>query len=104
MFIYNARPTYLSWTHFSISLSHQQLIIQQPTFPLEIILICVHEFVVVQCGVDGLAGDPHAIWNWSLNDGEGSLGWCVGRICNQWGCKVLMLGGGEHVMIVRRLF
>lgn len=52
------------------------------------------EFVIVQCGVDGLAGDPHAVWNWSLNDGEGSLGWCMDRVCNQWGCKVLMLGGG----------
>lgn len=51
--------------------------------------------VVLQCGVDGLAGDPHAIWNWSMCDGEGSLGWCVERVCALWGCKVLMLGGGE---------
>ncbi|TFY54229.1 hypothetical protein EVJ58_g8982 [Rhodofomes roseus] len=54
------------------------------------------EVLIVQCGVDGLAGDSHAIWNWSLNDGEGSLGWCVDRICNQWGCTVLMLGGGGY--------
>ena len=53
------------------------------------------EYVVVQCGVDGLAGDPHGVWNWSLADGEGSLGWCVERVCATWGCKVLLLGGGE---------
>lgn len=53
------------------------------------------ECVVLQCGVDGLAGDPHGVWNWSVGDGEGSLGWCVERVCAQWGCKVLMLGGGE---------
>ncbi|KAH9918958.1 histone deacetylase complex protein [Fomitopsis serialis] len=54
------------------------------------------ECVIVQCGVDGLAGDPHGIWNWSLNDGEGSMGWCIDRVCNRWGCKVLMLGGGGY--------
>ena len=53
------------------------------------------EYVVVQCGVDGLAGDPHGVWNWSLADGEGSLGWCVERVCATWGCTVLLLGGGE---------
>ncbi|KAH9941299.1 histone deacetylase 8 [Epithele typhae] len=51
--------------------------------------------VVVQCGADGLAGDPYATWNWSIGDGEGSMGWCVDRVCG-WGCKVLLLGGGGY--------
>ena len=49
-------------------------------------------YVVVQCGADGLAGDPYATWNWSL-DGEGSMGWCVDQICG-WQSKMLLLGGG----------
>ncbi|GBE87672.1 Histone deacetylase phd1 [Sparassis crispa] len=53
-------------------------------------------FVVVQCGVDGLAGDPCAIWNWSLGGVEGSLGWCIERICHEWNCKTLLLGGGGY--------
>lgn len=53
------------------------------------------DYVVVQCGVDGLAGDPYATWNLSLT-GEGSLGWCIDRICNQWQRKVLLLGGGGY--------
>lgn len=53
------------------------------------------DFVVLQCGADGLAGDPYAVWNWSLG-GEGGLGWCVDRVCNSWGCKTLLLGGGER--------
>ena len=56
------------------------------------------DFVVVQCGVDGLAGDPCAMWNWSLGDGEGSLGWCVDRICNSWDSKTLLLGGGRCLL------
>lgn len=52
-------------------------------------------YVVVQCGVDGLAGDPYAIWNWSLGGAEGSLGWCIERICNTWSCQTLLLGGGK---------
>ena len=51
------------------------------------------DFLVMQCGVDGLAGDPYATWNWSIGDGEGSLGWCVEQVCG-WGCKTLFLGGG----------
>lgn len=54
------------------------------------------DIAVVQCGVDGLAGDPHAVWNWSLGAADGSLGWCIKRICNEWGCKVLLLGGGGY--------
>lgn len=71
------------------------------------------DFVVLQCGVDGLAGDPHAIWNWSLT-GPGSLGWCVNDVVNNWPGRKLLLGGGEplpamrnsdrgHDRIVRRL-
>ncbi|KAF7318281.1 Hist-deacetyl domain-containing protein [Mycena chlorophos] len=61
------------------------------------------DFVVVQCGVDSLAGDPHAIFNWSLGpcddiSGRGSLGWCVSRVLNHpdWRGKKLLLGGGGY--------
>lgn len=52
------------------------------------------DFVVLQCGVDGLAGDPCATWNWSLGSEEGSLGWCIGRVIKEWPGKKLLLGGG----------
>ncbi|KAH9855639.1 histone deacetylase 8 [Lenzites betulinus] len=52
------------------------------------------DYVIVQCGVDGLAEDPQATWNWSLG-GEGSLGWYVEQI-SRWGCKTLLLGGGGY--------
>jgi histone deacetylase 8 len=52
-------------------------------------------FIVVQCGVDGLAGDPCATWNWSLGGSDGSLGWCIGRIIKEWSGKKLLLGGGR---------
>lgn len=51
-------------------------------------------YVIVQCGVDGLAGDPQAIWNWALG-GQGSLGWYVDQIC-RWESKTLLLGGGRE--------
>lgn len=54
------------------------------------------DFVVVQCGLDGLAEDPYKIWNWSLDDGEGSLGWCIHRLVNEWDSKTLFLGGGGY--------
>ncbi|PCH45034.1 histone deacetylase 8 [Wolfiporia cocos MD-104 SS10] len=54
------------------------------------------DFVVVQCGVDGLAGDPNGVWNWSLGDSDGSLGWCISRVCGHWKCKTLLLGGGGY--------
>ena len=55
------------------------------------------EYVIVQCGVDGLAGDPCAKWNWCLDrQSEGSLGWCVERIL-QWNCGTLLLGGGMYI-------
>ncbi|KAI3601319.1 histone deacetylase 8 [Moniliophthora roreri] len=55
------------------------------------------DYVVVQCGVDGLAGDPGAgrVGNWCLG-GEGSLGWCVQRILETWRGKKLLLGGGGY--------
>ena len=51
------------------------------------------DFVVLQCGADGLSGDPCKVWNWSLG-GEGGIGWCVERVVQRWGVKVLLLGGG----------
>ena len=36
------------------------------------------DYVVVQCGADGLAGDPHGIWNWSTGSEEGTMVWRVG--------------------------
>jgi histone deacetylase 8 len=56
------------------------------------------DFVVLQCGVDGLAGDPYGVWNWGLGDAvddAGSLGWCVRQVCETWGVKTLLLGGGR---------
>ncbi|KAI0777517.1 histone deacetylase 8 [Trametes elegans] len=52
------------------------------------------DYVVVQCGVDGLAGDPYATWNWALG-GEGGLGWCIDNAC-RWNCGTLLLGGGGY--------
>ncbi|KAI0684298.1 histone deacetylase complex protein [Cytidiella melzeri] len=54
------------------------------------------DYVVVQCGVDGLAGDPYAVWNWSLGSSEGSLSWCLSRILHVWQCKTLLVGGGGY--------
>jgi histone deacetylase 8 len=63
------------------------------------------DYVVIQCGVDGLAGDPFATWNWSLGgpanseksevSEEGSLGWCIHQIL-AWPGKKLLLGGGGY--------
>ncbi|KAI5889109.1 Arginase/deacetylase [Schizophyllum commune H4-8] len=74
------------------------------------------DYVVLQCGVDALAGDKCGIGGWSLggededdvdeeagmdvDGGErlalGSLGWCVDRVVNRWGVKTLLLGGGGY--------
>ncbi|KAJ7255215.1 histone deacetylase complex protein [Mycena rebaudengoi] len=54
------------------------------------------DYVVLQCGVDGLAGDPCATFNWSIGPGEGSLGWCIGRVINEWRGKKILLGGGGY--------
>ena len=51
------------------------------------------DYIVLQCGVDGLAEDPLGAWNWSLG-GEGGLAWCVQRILDS-PAKVLLLGGGN---------
>lgn len=52
------------------------------------------DYIVMQCGADGLAGDPCATFNWSLGGGPGSLGWCVHRVL-RWKGKKLLLGGGR---------
>ncbi|KAH6909584.1 histone deacetylase complex protein [Coprinopsis sp. MPI-PUGE-AT-0042] len=54
------------------------------------------DYVVVQCGVDALAGDPWATFNWSIGGGDGSLGWCIDRILSTWPGKKLLLGGGGY--------
>ncbi|KAJ7582697.1 hypothetical protein C8J56DRAFT_227578 [Mycena floridula] len=54
------------------------------------------DYCVLQCGVDGLAGDPCATFNWSLGDGPGSLGWCVERVVKHWRGRKLLLGGGGY--------
>lgn len=53
------------------------------------------DYVVIQCGADGLAGDPHGIWNWSAGEGRrGDMDWCIGQVINNWRSKILLLGGG----------
>ncbi|GAA6023577.1 hypothetical protein JCM11491_005350 [Sporobolomyces phaffii] len=47
--------------------------------------------VVVQCGVDGLNGDPCKEWNLSLSD----YGHCVSAILD-WNVPTLLLGGGGY--------
>ncbi|KAJ3771033.1 hypothetical protein FB446DRAFT_742043 [Lentinula raphanica] len=57
------------------------------------------DYIVIQCGVDGLAGDTKCkVFNWCLDIAiEGSLGWCVSRIVNEWkGSRKLFLGGGGY--------
>ncbi|KAF8605689.1 Arginase/deacetylase [Ceratobasidium sp. AG-I] len=60
----------------------------------------VPAYLIVQCGVDGLAGDPYAMWNWDIDaEREGSMGWCVSRIMGwvkERGVKVVFLGGGGY--------
>ena len=54
------------------------------------------EYIVVQCGVDGLSGDPMATWNWGIDLNErGSMGWAVNEVL-QWRCKTLLVGGGGY--------
>ncbi|CAE6469219.1 unnamed protein product [Rhizoctonia solani] len=59
-------------------------------------------YLVIQCGVDGLSGDPYAVWNWDIDiEKEGSLGWCVRKLM-QWvgargkNIKAIFLGGGGY--------
>lgn len=52
------------------------------------------EFIILQCGVDGLAGDPCSIWNLGLDVNlAGSLGWVVQNVMD-WDKRTLLLGGG----------
>ena len=54
------------------------------------------EFIMLQCGVDALAGDPCAVFNWGLGlNTQGSLGWCVNE-CLSWDLKTVLLGGGDY--------
>ncbi|KAF7979298.1 hypothetical protein HWV62_43012 [Athelia sp. TMB] len=53
------------------------------------------DYIVIQCGTDGLAGDPCGVWNWSLG-GEGGMGWCISRALAWPGKKVLLGGGGYN--------
>ncbi|KAI0292584.1 Arginase/deacetylase [Russula brevipes] len=55
------------------------------------------DHIVLQCGVDGLAGDPVGAWNWTLG-GEGGLAWCVQRVLD-FPAKVLLLGGGGYSLV-----
>jgi len=54
------------------------------------------DYVVLQCGVDALAGDPYGILNWGLGPDEGSLGWCVRKVIEEWNGKKVLLGGGGY--------
>lgn len=54
------------------------------------------DYTVLQCGVDSVAGDPCATFNWSLGTSDGSLGWCVQRVVKEWPGKKLLLGGGGY--------
>lgn len=56
------------------------------------------DYIVLQCGVDGLAGDPVGAWNWALG-GEGGLAWWLQRVLD-FSAKVLLLGGG--IVLTRR--
>lgn len=53
------------------------------------------DFIIIQCGVDGLAGDPCATFNWSLGGAAGSLGWYINKIL-EWQGRKLLLGGGGY--------
>ncbi|EJD52360.1 Arginase/deacetylase [Auricularia subglabra TFB-10046 SS5] len=54
--------------------------------------------VVVQCGTDGLAGDPCGVWNWSLSAGS-EYGMGMGDVVSRvlcWRIPTLLLGGGGY--------
>ncbi|PVG00820.1 Arginase/deacetylase [Serendipita vermifera] len=54
------------------------------------------QYLIIQCGADGLAGDPMGVWNWEVDPSvAGSMGWCVKRAID-WGCKTILLGGGGY--------
>ncbi|KAF9041205.1 histone deacetylase complex protein [Panaeolus papilionaceus] len=54
------------------------------------------DYIIVQCGVDALAGDPCATSNWCLGGAEGSLGWYLEKVIKEWPGKKLILGGGYN--------
>ena len=61
------------------------------------------DYVVIQCGSDGLAGDPHGIWNWSVGEGcEGDMDWCIGQVIHHWSAKVMLIGGGNTIFTKSR--
>ena len=51
------------------------------------------DFVIIQCGLDGLAGDLIATCNWCL-DGVRFLRWCITQRLRDCQGKKLLLGGG----------
>jgi histone deacetylase 8 len=53
------------------------------------------DYIILQCGLDSLAEDPCATFNWSLT----SLGWCVDRVINHWRGRKLLLGGGKLPLV-----
>ncbi|KIY70566.1 Arginase/deacetylase [Cylindrobasidium torrendii FP15055 ss-10] len=53
--------------------------------------------MVIQCGVDALAGDPHAVMNWSLPARQdGSLGYYIQHLLHDFPGKKVLLGGGGY--------
>lgn len=54
------------------------------------------DYVVLLLGMDALAGDAlvDGAANWSTG-GVGGVDWCVEQVKN-WGCKLLVLGGGGY--------
>ncbi|WWC70151.1 uncharacterized protein I206_104098 [Kwoniella pini CBS 10737] len=53
------------------------------------------DFIVLQMGSDGLAGDRVGQFgNWSV-DGEGGMKWCIERV-KKWGKKTCITGGGGY--------
>lgn len=53
------------------------------------------DFVIVCCGVDGLADDGKGVWNLSSGEEPGGLGWVVRQICD-WQLGTVLLGGGTR--------
>ena len=49
---------------------------------------------VIQCGADGLTGDPCRVWNWGIG-GEGGMGWIVEQVLT-FNLPTLLLGGGGY--------